>query len=216
MDWWQLVVLLAVVAGYIIKHIIAAQQDAAAAQRDHARSLPAAVIPKEDRELAEEKTDLDRRIEEAAERRREEEPSPIASRRHIPMPAPSAVVVKPRRVPRYMPPSASEERALPEVVVPARSEWPRVVTPLSAKPPASIPLPAIAPEAPKLAAMMAKSDPPAPVVVPMLAPVTTTKKTSAAVKQALELIKNRQSLAAAFMLREVLDRPVSKRRRGRR
>ena len=212
MDWWQLVVLLAVVAGYIIKHIIAAQQDAAAAQRDHARSLPAAVIPKEDRELAEEKTDLDRRIEEVAERRREEEPSPIASRRHIPMPAPSAVVVKPRRVPRYMPPSAGEERALPEVVVPPRSELPRVVKPVPAKPPASIPLPAIAPEPPKLAAMMAKSAPPAPTVMPTVVPVAA-QKASSAIKKARELTKDRQSLAAAYMLREVLDRPLSKRRR---
>jgi len=210
MDWWQLVVLLAVIAGYIIKQIMAAQQEAAA-QRERLQAVARPPVAKDDQEVARERTDLDRRIGDAVERRREDTARPATVRRQIPMPAPPVVVVKPRPVPRYQPPPAADERALPEVVVPPRSELPRVVKSVPARPPASIPLPPVPPEAPQFAAMLAKTALAAAATAPAVSP-SAVKKTSAAVRQALELIKNRQSLAAAFVLREVLDRPLSKRR----
>jgi hypothetical protein len=43
--------------------------------------------------------------------------------------------------------------------------------------------------------------------------VLTKQQVPAAVSHVLELLKNRQSVAAAVVLREILDRPVSRRRR---
>jgi hypothetical protein len=211
MDWWQLIPLLVVVAAYIIKQIMAAQQEAAA-QRDRRQVFQTPPRPKDDAEVAGERAESDRRLEEASERTGDEQRSRTTPKRHIPMPNPQVVVVKPRRVPRYEPPSRAEERALPEVVSPPRSELPRVVKPLPAKPPASIPLPPVAPEAAQLAAMMAKNSLPTAPLVPVITNVTV-KKQSPAARTALEMLKNRQNIAAAFVLREVLDRPLSKRRR---
>ena len=86
MDWWHLIVLLAVVAGYIIKQIVASQQEAAAEQNRLMAQSP--VRQKDDAEVAREKTDLDRRIEEATERQRDQE-ARVRVQRHIPMPAPA-------------------------------------------------------------------------------------------------------------------------------
>jgi len=208
MDWWHLIVLLAVVAGYIIKQIVASQQEAAAEQ-NRLQMAQSPVRQKDDAEVAREKTDLDRRIEEATERQRDQE-ARVRVQRHIPMPAP---VVRPRPVPRYQPPPAAEERALPEVVAAQRSELPRSGKSAPTKPQAAIPLPPVVPEAQQLAAMFAKAAPAAPLPMPAAAPAAVKKPSAAVVRQALELIKNRQSLAAAFILREVLDRPLSKRRR---
>jgi len=199
MDWWHLIVLLAVVAGYIIKQIVASQQEAAAEQNRLMAQSP--VRQKDDAEVAREKTDLDRRIEEATERQRDQE-ARVRVQRHIPMPAP---VVRPRLVPRYQPPPAAEERALPEVVAAQRSELPRSGKSAPTKPQAAIPLPPVVPEAQQLAAMFAKAAPAAPLPMPAAAPAAVKKPSAAVVRQALELIKNRQSLAAAFILREVLD-----------
>src|SRR5258708_6873236 len=111
MEWPQLIVALVLIAGYVIKHIISAQQEAAAQQeREKLRAAPQpAVTATSDDAAASERITLDRRIEEAVERRRERDetgeearPSPVTVARHIPMAVPSVVVVP---VPRYQPPA---------------------------------------------------------------------------------------------------------------
>jgi hypothetical protein len=208
MDWWQLGFLLLVIVAYIFKHILAAQQEAAA-EREKVQGPPEpAAVAKTDAEVAGERTELDRRIEQAVERRRETETSvrPVvvaAPKPRLPMPAP--VVIAPP-VPRYQPPPGDDHGPF-EVVKPPRSELPRVVRPAPPKPPpAKSPLVMPAPTSPKPAAPR--------LVVPEVATVAGNP-VSPAVRQVLDLLKNRQTLATAFVLREILDRPVSQRRRRR-
>jgi hypothetical protein len=217
MEWWQLVALLFVIAGYVLKHILQAQQEEKnVVRRDWvADARKAAEADRTDEDVARERTELDRRIEEARERRRDmDEAEPTAAplpRRSIPMPVPTVSV---RPVPRYQP--RSEERTVPEDLRPVpRVERPRVERPRVEQPPAVRPVPA----------------PAIPVVIPVPAPafaapsliealpaagaptVSTRTPVSPAVSLVLDLLRNRQSLAAAVVLREILDRPVSRRRR---
>jgi hypothetical protein len=153
MDWWQLVVLLFVIAGYVVKHILAAQQEQQKApKRDWVREAQekAAEAARSDDDVATEKTELDRRIEEAMDRRRgmdEAEPTAAPQRRQsIPMPVPT-VIVKP--VPRYEP--RSEDRPFPEMPRPApRSPRPTIVRPVPPTPaiPVVIPVPVPPPPPP--------------------------------------------------------------------
>ena len=61
--------------------------------------------------------------------------------------------------------------------------------------------------------------PPAPLLQPLGKisdlPVPAAKATPVAIKNMRELLKKPESLATAFLLREVLDLPVSKRRHRR-
>jgi hypothetical protein len=178
MEWWQLVFALVVIAAYVIKHIVAVQQEQQRPRERPASAPP--VVAKSDEEMASEKTELDRRFEEAVERRRDLEDRPISSplprRSSIPMPAPT--VVKP--APRYQAPA----RRRPEAVKPV----------VAAAPP--MPVPTVVE---KIA-----------LVVPVHA---LPRQASPAAGQVLELLKDRRNLAAAVVLREVLDRPLSRRRR---
>jgi hypothetical protein len=216
MEWWQLIFALFVIAAYVIKHIVAAQQEAAA-QRERLRAPAAPVVEKSDEDVARERTALDRRIEEAMERRREKDgEEAIVStlpRRQIPMPVPAVKAPPP---PRYRPRPRADDEGPSEVSSPAITPLPRVVRPAPVAKPSAIPLVRVSPEAPKLAAMIAAAAPPVvnPVPTPPPTPISTTPR-SAAAYQALDLLRNRETLVAAFVLREILDRPVSQRRRRR-
>ena len=183
MEWWQLVFALILIAAYVIKHIVAVQQETQQT-RPPAPSAPKSVVmTSSDEDVARERTELDRRLEEAIERRRDMEESPISSRlpqRSIPMPAPPVV----RPVPRYQPPVA-------------------VPRPAPVKP--TIPVVVAAPPVPGPKQM--------PPIALGVAATVTARPVSPAVRQVLDLLKSGQSLAAAVVLREILDRPVSQRRR---
>jgi hypothetical protein len=192
MDWWQLIIALFVITAYVVKQILAAQQGQPnpPAQREWVKdALKKAPATKSDEEVERDRTELDRRIEAAQERRRQvDEPPPVASpmpRRSIPMPAPPVIATP---VPRYQP-------VLNEVPRP-----PRVIrTP----PPVAPVIPTPAPPAPSRTVEPA-------VILPAVIPA---KPVAPAIRQMLELLKNRETMATAIALREVLDRPLSKRRR---
>jgi hypothetical protein len=177
MEWWQLVFALIVIAAYVLKHIVAVQQEQ---QRPRERPVSAPpVVAKSDAEVASERTELDRRIEDAGERRRDVEDGPISSplprRSSIPMPAPT--VAKP--APRYQPPARRRAEAVKPVV--------------TAPPPPAL-------------ALVEK-------IAPLVPVQALARQASPAARQVLELLKDRRNLAAAVVLREVLDRPLSRRRR---
>jgi hypothetical protein len=199
MDWWWLIAALGLVAFHVIKQILAAQQEAAAQRERLATPAPPLLASRTDEDVAKEKTELDRRIEEAVERR-EPRVERITVKRSLPMPAPPIV----RPAPRYVPPATDDSPRMAEATRPARSPLPRRELP---RPPSAIPVQVPAPEAPKLAAMMAPPAPPA-VFVP-----ASPETRSPALKQTIEMLKERRSLAAAVILREILDRPLSRRRR---
>jgi hypothetical protein len=233
MEWHHLIIALIVIAGYVIKHIVSTQQEAAeqrakdaaarekiggtplAAQRERRSGGPAqAVAANDDEEVARARTAMDRRVEEAVELRRgreekgEAENTVVVARipRHIPMTLPTVVVAT---VPRYQPPP--HDRAQPEVSQIPRSELPRTVPPAPRKTPAVAIK--VVPAAGRLKANVAAVANTMQLVGE--APASSAPGASPAVRQALELLKDRQSLTTAFVLREILDRPVSMRRRRR-
>jgi hypothetical protein len=207
MEWHHLIIPLVVVVGWVIKQIVSAQQEAAAQQeREKVRAGPQPVATAmSDDEVSSERTALDRRIEDAAERRREREqtddegiPAPV--KRHIPMSVPTLVVAP---VPRYQPPAY--DRSTPEVRRIPRSELPRVVQPAPAKPAAA---PPATPVRPRSKANVPAVPETAQVVLSLATPGRTSR-VPPAVREALDLLKNPQALATAFVLREILDRPVA-------
>jgi hypothetical protein len=182
MDWWQLILALLVIAGYVIKHIVSLQQEQQRTPtlrervKDVPRPVPAA---KSDEEIDDDRTELDRRIEDAKQRRREQEDMKPASsplpRQSIPMPAPPIIV---RPLPRSQPPPVAVPRP-PEIVKVAP-----VALPASARASSEMPRPAVVVAKPiPLAALLAR-----------------------------DLLRNRESRAAAVLLREILDPPMSRRR----
>jgi hypothetical protein len=175
-EWWQLVFVLIVVAAYVIRHIVAAQQEEQAARGRSARPLQP-VVTKSDEEQARAKTELDRRIDEALERRREPDERPIAlplPRRAIPMPVPTEM----KPLPRSRPPRPAPVKPSPPVAAP--------------------------PPARTVAAVVEK------VTVLVEAPAMPI---TPAVRTVIDLLRDRRNLAAAVVLREILDRPLSRRRR---
>jgi hypothetical protein len=210
MDWPHLIIALVVIVAYVIKHIVATQQESAAQRdRENQKAGPKPTVAgATDDEVARERTALDRRIETAAERRREREETsveekPVAApalKRYIPMSVPTVAIAP--AVPRYQPPVRADDSALPA----PRSELPRVVRPA----------PAIA--AVKKVPVVAPAGRSKPAVaetpsVSQLPPPAAAKPVAPAVRQALALLKDGRTLTAAFVLKEILDRPVSMRRR---
>src|ERR1700722_17329345 len=195
MDWWQLVIALFVITVYVVKHILAAQQEQpkARGQRQWVKEAVKTAEPsKSDEDVARDRTELDRRIEEVQERRRDlEGAKPTASpmpRRSIPMAVPT-VISPPRYQPRTderSPPAAPKPRGL-------RTAPPRLAIPTVQR----VPTPAV------LAAG----------TLPSLAAGLAERPVSPAVRQVLELLNSRDNLAVAVILREILDRPMSLRRR---
>jgi hypothetical protein len=232
MEWHHLIIALIVIAGYVIKHIVSTQQEAAdqrakdtaarekiggtpmAAQRERRNGGPQpAVAANDDDAVARARTAMDRRVEEAVERRRgreetgEAENTVVVARipRHIPMTLPNIVVAT---VPRYQPPV--HDRAQPEVSQIPRSQLPRTAPPATRKTPAVAKVVAVTGRLKANVAAVANT-----MQLVVEAPASAAPGASPAVRQALELLKDRQSLTTAFVLREILDRPVSMRRRRR-
>jgi hypothetical protein len=132
-------------------------------------------------------TDLDRFLEEARRRREPEE------RRQVP-PSPS-------RTPPVRPPL--RER-------PTRPQEPRLATPVIVKEEAVFVLPAPRPLAQPPVAEPVASPPSAREAPPSPAPSTPT---SPIAQQVRSLLSKPQTAATAFVLREIFDRPLCKRRR---
>jgi translation initiation factor IF-2 len=192
MEWWQLIIALIAIAGYVVLHIYMAwqQEQRAAAERDRAEGkLPPVEAARRDEDDAQAKSELDRRIEEAIERQRRREASPEApavarpvAKGAIPMALPPVV-----KVPRYEPVRA-EPRIVPTTSKVPRPEKPRAVKPAPARGPAA-----------------AETTP---------TPVATARPQAPAMRQVLDLLKDRQNIAAAVVLHEVLGAPKSRRRRN--
>ncbi len=196
MDWWQLIIALVFITIYVVKHILSVQQEQTAqpkarAQREWAKeATKPAEVRTSDEDVAQDRSELDRRIEEAQERRRDlDEPRPMSlpvPRRSIPMPT---VIAPPRYQPR------TDERSMPE---PPRPRG------LRTAPPRPV-IPVVLPVPPPAASVAS--------TLPPLAAVIAQRPVSPAVRQVLQLLNSRDNLAVAVILREILDRPMSRRRR---
>jgi hypothetical protein len=187
MDWPQLLIALVVIAVYLLKHILSGQQETLV-RRDAPRESeppapPVLTAEQSDVEMAQRETEMDGRLGEYRKRRKEME----AGR----PPSEPPVVVVPRPVPRYEPgaPPAPEARR------PPRPEPPRVERKLPRRQDA---IPVATPVAP----------PPADVLLQ----ASVARPAPRAVRKVVELLRDRDTLAAAFLLKEILDRPLSQRR----
>jgi hypothetical protein len=198
---WKLIFALIVIVAYVIKHILSMQQEnqpPVQGERVKPPPLPVQTAPS-DEEVAQQRTELDRRIEEAVESGREVDevrsvrrrPTPTAM--PIPMPMPMPPVVK-RPVPRYQPPAPPRKRPVPELG--------RKLPPVPPPPP---PAPTVVAE-PMPSTRAGKA-------IAITATPAPAKPATPVAHQLRELLKDRQTLRAALVLREILDRPLSRRRR---
>jgi hypothetical protein len=153
-------------------------------------------------------TDFDRFLEEARRKRRAAEARPRPQPRPEPRP-------EPRPQPRRQAPVLVVEQELPPV--------------RRAPPPPPTPVPVAVPVDPMPAPVARKTAPPRPVPVEVVPVVTPTlpepahpparvtrlpaPAQSAALKELLRLLGNRNSVRAAFVLNEVLQPPLCHRRR---
>jgi hypothetical protein len=138
-------------------------------------------------------TDLDRFLEEARRRREAEDrpkpaPAPPSSRVPAPRPPLRERLSPPREAPRLSVPALPKEEILDVLPVVRPTAPPTVAEPV-----------AVAPRALE----SAKSSP-TPTLSPRFAPVP---------QQVRSLLSKPQTAAAAFVLREIFDRPLCKRRR---
>lgn len=137
-------------------------------------------------------TDLDRFLEEARRRRETEvrpqpPPAPPPTRAPVARPPLRERPSRPRETPRSAVPALRKEEVV--VAVPARpAATPALAEPVSPPPPRPLEAPA----------------PPSTTPVPRSAPV---------VQQVRALLSKPQTAGAAFVLREIFDRPLCKRRR---
>jgi hypothetical protein len=145
-------------------------------------------------------TDLDRFLEEARRRREPEahrKPPPPPSREPAPRPPLRERPTRPLETPRVAKPAIVKEEAV--VVLPA----PRPV--------AQPPMAELVPTAPAAKAAEVRGATPRARVAPP-APVPVTQP-SPIVQQLRSLLSKPQTAATAFVLREIFDRPLCKRRR---
>ncbi|HEY7327904.1 MAG TPA: hypothetical protein VH592_09705 [Gemmataceae bacterium] len=145
-------------------------------------------------------TDLDRFLEEARRRREPEaqrKPPPLPTREPAPRPPLRERPSRPQETPRVSKPAIVKEESV--VVLPV----PRSTTP----PPIAEPAPT--PTTRKLGELRAGAQQ-SREVLPVLTPATPT---SPIVEQARSLLSKPQTAATAFVLREIFDRPLCKRRR---
>jgi hypothetical protein len=138
-------------------------------------------------------TDLDRFLEEARRRREAEErptPRPVPPPARVPVTRPPLRErpLRPREAPRLAPPPVPKEEVVVAVPMPRPIPPPPVAEPTPAPPLAleSLVLPSSAPASAR----------PAPVL-----------------QQVRSLLSKPQTAASAFVLREIFDRPLCKRRR---
>jgi hypothetical protein len=185
MDWISYLVITLFVAVYILNQLAKSQQrkPPPRAEREEDEAPPRRRRPM---------TQLEKFLEDM-QRRKEGEDVRTAA------PIYEAVEVPPKPAPPPLPRSLEQRRksAAPAGKKPPRRSEARVVIE-PAPPPESQPLPP-PPEAPQATHR--------PEALPAMAPQ------SPAVKMVRALLKNRQSLGAAFLLREILDRPRCRRPR---
>ena len=209
MEWLKWLIPLVAVAVWILSQLVANQQRR---QQGLPRSGPPR-DPGDETPPRRPSDDLEKFLEEVRRRKEAQESAaaePIYSAQEIPArPAHVPRATEGRRKSVAVGSKPQQRRVEPAVVVQplpsASSPKSRHVAMPSTAPPA-------APEAPQAL-------PPPPVVPtapqavhrPESLPARTPA--SPAAKMVRELLKNRQSLGAAFLLREILDRPLCKRRR---
>ncbi len=138
-------------------------------------------------------TDLDRFLEETRRRREAEErpkppPAPPPARATVTRPPLRERPLRPRETPRLSPPPVPREEVVVAVAMPRPTPPAAVVEPTPA-PPSALETPVLPSSAPASAL-------PAPVL-----------------QQVRSLLSKPQTAASAFVLREIFDRPLCKRRR---
>jgi hypothetical protein len=218
MDWVKWIIPLIVIALYILGHLASMQREQP--RRPMARSPQPPPDPDERAKRRPASSDLESFLDEMRQRKRLEEEPVLAEESSRPLPR-----HEPRRGDER-----SKSRAVgskppqtkpPQTKPPQRRTEPVVVVqpmPVSAAPPS---LPAVRSTTPtitiKAATPMAPPPPPARPAAPQAAPqrldapTVTAKPVSPLAGVVVDLLKSRQSLAAAFLLREILDRPLSQR-----
>lgn len=179
MDWQAWIIPVIAVGVYIVSQLMSREAN----KRPAARPTPPPPRPPE--EPAAKPGQRPARVSTEMDRfleevRRRQKPPPKPREADQPQPSPRPAATIPVRIPEPVRTRVSK----PAEVIP------RAIPVLKA-----VPLPA----APELSA------PPQPAVVAMPPPRPATK----AVLQVRELLKNPQGLAAALVLREILDKPVS-------
>ncbi len=144
--------------------------------------------PSDEKTETAEKTEVDRRVAEAQQRRREQQQQAALA----------AAGMKPRVA----------KKAIPIQVVAASAPKTRITYSQPAA--KAAPAPAKLPEAPKAPSVLA---PALGAQLSLGAVATVTKRpVSPALAQLAAMLKDRNTLAAAFMLKEVFDKPVSQRK----
>ncbi|MBI3411587.1 MAG: hypothetical protein HY040_24930 [Planctomycetes bacterium] len=193
MDWVQWVIPLIVIAGFILKQLSNKQADG---QRRQDRA-PAPRPPDADQAKEQPMAGTNRPpeeirkfLEELRRKRPAAEARPAVREEDL-----TAQVVRPKRPPK--PPPA------PPPVPQTRRPVVRSVRPAIAE---AIPV-RVVPQTP--------GSPKPPAQPAAFSPTTIVKPTTPAIRQLLELVRNRQNLATAFLLNEVFDGPRSQKPRRR-
>lgn len=222
MDWVKWIIPLIVIALYILGHLASMQREQP--RRPMARPPQPPPDPDERAKRRPASSDLESFLDEMRQRKRleEEQVEPVLveeSSRPLPRHEPRRGDERSKsravgsKLPQSKPPQTKPPQRRTEPVV--------VVQPMPASP-APPPLAARSTTPTitiKAATPMAPPPPPARPAAPQAAPqrldapTVTATPVSPLAGVVVDLLKSRQSLAAAFLLREILDRPLSQRRR---
>jgi len=165
-------------------------------------------------------TELDRFLEAARARRNKPIAKPDEQERP---PQPEPVVLEAMPVeqppeklrPRPSPIVERQPRPRPAKASPPLAEPVRPPVAMPVGPPAQITRPSALPQVPVTETRTPTQNPPgeSPPAPAMIVPPTQARRPSPAALKLLEMLKDKQTLAAAVMLREVFDRPLALRRR---
>lgn len=183
-NWWQWIVPLIVAVFWIVGMLAKGQREQIGRQQN--RTLPQMPPNEENPPMAQGKRQPEEIRKFLEELRRQRSASARDGKAEMTSDEePTAQVVRPKPAPRQPPPVPVVVRKPPKR--PPIGQDPVQVVPLA--------LPSLVSAAPTQVA------------------TRIVKPTPVAVRQTLDLLKNRQSLASAFLLREILDLPVSRRPR---
>lgn len=195
MDWVQWVIPLIAVAVYIISALAKPKDEVR--PRTQFPPLPQGGDPAERPSSRRTPEEIDRFLEEvrrrkkSAEQQREKKPIPPVIVQERPRPAPAVPVPTPKR------------------------ERPRLAEPPRPQLPPARPLPAPRPREPEpLPVPMAEVIEATVALQPPAAAVVARPSVSPVAQSLTGMLRNPSTLAAAIMLKEVLDRPLCKRRRS--
>jgi hypothetical protein len=193
MDWIKLVVLLVFAVVWILSHLAKQQKDAGRVPRPvpPPRPRPVSRDPNDPAAAAAPtKPEDDNKYREEMDRKREKKP--IAAELPRPRPRRYQAGLKPPPLPPMLPPAAR--------------------TSLSRRAERERPSETVAEQYVAVPVLVAE---PLPVVKVAEPPAKLARPASPAIKGMLELLKKPASLSTVFLLREVLDLPLSKRPRRR-